>query len=109
MLSRSVRGPGSPHEVAMSRPDPPAAPVGRSGSLPVLIIDGDAMVRQWIRNSLDGTEFRLVGEARSAKMLLDLSSGAYPNSSSSIVAWPTPAGRTPSALSGAAALRPPRS
>ena len=30
------------------------------------LVDGDAMVRSWVRRSLDGSEFRVVAEARNA-------------------------------------------
>ena len=36
------------------------------GGSSVLLIDDDSMVRSWVRLALDGTEFRLVGEAASA-------------------------------------------
>jgi DNA-binding NarL/FixJ family response regulator len=38
----------------------------------VLLIDDDSMVRGWVRLALQGTEFRLAGEASSAQEALDL-------------------------------------
>ena len=38
----------------------------------VLVVEDDAMVRGWIRLSLDGSEFRLVGEAASANEATEL-------------------------------------
>lgn len=38
----------------------------------VLVVEDDAMVRGWIRLSLEGTEFRLVGEAASASEATEL-------------------------------------
>jgi DNA-binding NarL/FixJ family response regulator len=38
----------------------------------VLVVEDDAMVRGWIRLSLEGTEFRLVGEATSANEATEL-------------------------------------
>jgi two-component system nitrate/nitrite response regulator NarL len=38
----------------------------------VLVIEDDAMVRGWVRLSLEGTEFRLAGEASSAATVLEL-------------------------------------
>ena len=38
----------------------------------VLLVEDDAMVRGWMRMSLEGTEFRLAGEAASAAEALEL-------------------------------------
>jgi two-component system, NarL family, response regulator DevR len=38
----------------------------------VLVVEDDAMVRGWIRMSLKGSEFSIVGEAASAKEAIDL-------------------------------------
>src|SRR5919201_7008801 len=32
----------------------------------VLLVENEAIVRQWLRQALSGTEFRIVGEARNA-------------------------------------------
>lgn len=36
------------------------------GTVKVVLVDDDAIVRQWVRMALTGTEFRLVGEASDA-------------------------------------------
>lgn len=38
----------------------------------VLVVEDDAMVRNWLRLALQGTEFRVVGEAATAASALDL-------------------------------------
>ena len=42
------------------------------GGVTVLIVEDDAMVRSWLRLALDGSEFRIVGEAGSAAEAEDL-------------------------------------
>jgi DNA-binding NarL/FixJ family response regulator len=42
------------------------------GQVSVLIVEDDAMVRDWIRLSLEGSEFRVVGVAHSAAEVPDL-------------------------------------
>jgi DNA-binding NarL/FixJ family response regulator len=44
----------------------------------VLVVEDDAMVRGWIRLSLKGSEFRLVGEAASAKEASELQQRRLP-------------------------------
>lgn len=46
--------------------------VEKRAELGVLLIDDDSMVRSWVRLALDGSEFRLVGEAGSAAEATDL-------------------------------------
>lgn len=41
-------------------------------SIAVLVVDDDAIVRDWVRHALDATEFRVAGEASSAAEALDL-------------------------------------
>jgi DNA-binding NarL/FixJ family response regulator len=43
-----------------------------TGETKLLVVEDDAMVRGWIRLSLEQTEFRLVGEAASAREALEL-------------------------------------
>jgi DNA-binding NarL/FixJ family response regulator len=43
-----------------------------TGETKLLVVEDDAMVRGWIRLSLEETEFRLVGEAASARETLEL-------------------------------------
>lgn len=38
----------------------------------VLVVDDDAIVRAWVRLSLEGSEFRVAGEAASAREVADL-------------------------------------
>jgi DNA-binding NarL/FixJ family response regulator len=38
----------------------------------VLVVDDDAIVREWVRASLSGTEFRIAGEAAALENALDL-------------------------------------
>lgn len=38
----------------------------------VLLVEDDSMVRSWVRLALDGTEFRIAGEATSAAAVLEL-------------------------------------
>jgi DNA-binding NarL/FixJ family response regulator len=42
------------------------------GEISVLLVEDDSMVRGWVRLSLKGSEFRLVGEAASAGEAVDL-------------------------------------
>jgi DNA-binding NarL/FixJ family response regulator len=39
----------------------------RPGEIDAVVIDDDAIVREWIKQSLEGTEFRLAGEAATAE------------------------------------------
>lgn len=45
---------------------------GTLATVAVLLVEDDAMVRGWVRMSLEGTEFRLAGEASSAAEALEL-------------------------------------
>src|SRR5258706_15860043 len=40
---------------------------GGAREIAAVVIDDDAIVREWIRQSLEGTEFRLAGEAATAE------------------------------------------
>lgn len=46
--------------------------------LGVLLVDDDAMVRSWVRLSLEGSEFRLVGECGSADEAIELAQRRAP-------------------------------
>ena len=51
------------------------APIGgrmERKQIPVGVVDDDAIVRAWVRLSLDGSEFRVAGEARTASEGLHL-------------------------------------
>ena len=53
----------------------PVSADGVSGSareVSVLLVDDDSMVRGWVRLSLDGTEFRIAGEASSVDEAVEL-------------------------------------
>lgn len=43
-----------------------------SPAVSVLLVEDDSMVRGWVRLALEGTEFRLAGEARTAAEALEL-------------------------------------
>ncbi len=45
----------------------------------VLLVEDDAMVRGWVRLSLQGSEFRLAGEASSAVEALELAERRHPD------------------------------
>ena len=45
----------------------------------VLLVDDDSMVRSWVRLSLQGTEFRLAGEASTAAEAADLALARRPD------------------------------
>jgi DNA-binding NarL/FixJ family response regulator len=45
---------------------------GRAVTFGVLVVDDDAIVRTWVAATLDGTEFRIVGQAARASEALDL-------------------------------------
>jgi len=46
--------------------------VGQLATVGVLLVEDDAMVRGWVRMSLEATEFRLAGEAADAAEALEL-------------------------------------
>ena len=43
-----------------------------NGEVRVLVVEDDSMVRGWVRVALEGTEFRIVGEASSAEEAVSL-------------------------------------
>jgi DNA-binding NarL/FixJ family response regulator len=47
-------------------------PVGGEQPLRVLLVDDDSMVRGWVRLALEGTSFRVVGDASSREEALEL-------------------------------------
>jgi DNA-binding NarL/FixJ family response regulator len=51
---------------------------GPASSLGVLLVDDDAIVRAWVRSALEGTRMRLVGEAGTAAVAIDLAARRNP-------------------------------
>lgn len=49
-----------------------------TGKLSVLVVEDDAMVREWVRMSLEGSEFRIAAEASGAEAALELSRRRMP-------------------------------
>ncbi|MEX0674581.1 MAG: response regulator, partial [Gaiellaceae bacterium] len=45
----------------------------------MLLVDDDSMVRGWVRTALEGTEFRIAGEAASTDTVLDLARRRNPD------------------------------